>query len=220
MIDETVLEQLRDDGWTVDDDALSGLEQDLVLSSPDDLEALLSPVRLRMLGLLARRPSSAKELAVAMDVPTTRLYHHVSPLAEHGVIRVVATRRSGARTEQCYGAVRGRASISPDLLQGHADEVAAAVAKIVSLAGENAAAAVRTDRLRIDDESTDGFLTFMTARLTKEQRSAFFDELTDLVGRIGAASQANSSAGDDGAEAMILSFVATPDVTFAAPTER
>lgn len=37
-----------------------------------------------------------------MDLPVTRLYHHLNRLEQIGVIRVVATRRVGAATERRY----------------------------------------------------------------------------------------------------------------------
>jgi len=48
------------------------------------------------------QPHSAAELAEEMRVPVTRLYHHLNRLEQLGFITVVATRRSGAKTERRY----------------------------------------------------------------------------------------------------------------------
>lgn len=62
---------------------------------------LTHPVRSAIMRRL-RQPRSVAQLAEALDVPITRLYHHINRLDDLGLIRVVATRRVGAVTERCY----------------------------------------------------------------------------------------------------------------------
>ena len=47
-------------------------------------------------------PHSVKEIAASMDVPRTRLYHHVGMLEDAGMLAVVETRKAGALTEKVY----------------------------------------------------------------------------------------------------------------------
>lgn len=70
----------------------------------DDLkgfELLSEPTRIEVLELCLT-PHSVKEIASAMDVPRTRLYHHVGMLEEAGMLAVVETRQAGALTEKIY----------------------------------------------------------------------------------------------------------------------
>jgi DNA-binding transcriptional ArsR family regulator len=70
----------------------------------DDLELIgdiTHPLRGRIIHRL-REPHSVAELAASLDVPTTRLYHHIKRLEEIGMISVVATRRAGVVTERQY----------------------------------------------------------------------------------------------------------------------
>lgn len=75
-----------------------------VLDRLELLGELVHPQR----GALVRRlrePHTVAELAQALGVPLTRLYHHVNKLEADGLIRVEATRRVGAATERRYRAV-------------------------------------------------------------------------------------------------------------------
>lgn len=70
----------------------------------DDLETLkllTAEPRIEILELL-RKPASVAQLAEYMDVPRTRLYHHINTLEEIGAITVAEERRAGAMTEKLY----------------------------------------------------------------------------------------------------------------------
>ena len=213
---EAKAQQLEAAGWTVDREELAALERDIEMTDPAMLDALLNPLRVRMLAALARRPGSVKELAERFEVPTTRLYHHLGLLEEYGAVQVVATRRSGARTERCYAAVRGGVGLSPELLEGHVDEVAETVVKIVGLAGETAAAALRAGRVKLDDPGArDGFVSFLTPRLTAEQRTEIFEEFEALQRRMAELSEVNELAGATDGEPTMVLVVGVPDVLSA-----
>ena len=60
------------------------------ISDVETLKALSDPLRLRILELMITRPHDAwsvKEMAGALVVPATRLYHHVELLQERDLIR-------------------------------------------------------------------------------------------------------------------------------------
>jgi DNA-binding transcriptional ArsR family regulator len=70
----------------------------------DDLEtlkAIAEPTRTAVLELLVE-PHSVTELAEALDVPRTRLYHHIDLLEAKGLIEQVDARRVGPMTERVY----------------------------------------------------------------------------------------------------------------------
>jgi DNA-binding transcriptional ArsR family regulator len=65
-------------------------ETERLVSDPETLKALSDPLRLRILETMVARvdePWSAKELANRLDVPQTRLYHHIELLLERDLIR-------------------------------------------------------------------------------------------------------------------------------------
>ena len=84
----------------------------------DLLADLTHPVR-GAIGRRLREPKTVAELAEALDVPITRLYHHVNRLEELGIIRVVATRRVGAVTERRYQVTARSWKLAEESLNSH-----------------------------------------------------------------------------------------------------
>jgi len=83
------------------------MRQTLVLTRLDQLRALGDPLRLRLIETLAQRDASVAELARAVRVPVTRLYHHVDLLLEAGLIEVVGrVRRRGAEQRRFRAVAR------------------------------------------------------------------------------------------------------------------
>ena len=61
----------------------------------ETLRAISDPTRIRILETMVQRRTpawSVKEIAAALDVPQTRLYHHVELLLEHDLVRAVERR--------------------------------------------------------------------------------------------------------------------------------
>jgi DNA-binding transcriptional ArsR family regulator len=73
------------------------------IDDAETLEMLADPTRVEMIERLFD-PASVTELAEAMEMPRTRLYHHVRLLEEAGMITVVQTRQRGAIPEKVYQA--------------------------------------------------------------------------------------------------------------------
>ena len=213
-------ERLRERGWDVLDPALLDAEPtDMELTSVAQMRVLNDPLRMRLLAAIARRPDSAKDLAERFDVPTTRLYHHLGLLEEHGFIEVVATRRSGARTERCYG-MRPRSAVRPGPALTGADdrtELAAALAAVVELTGTTLAEGVIAGRIGLRDAEEEAVVvSSATLRLTAAQQKQFTDELTELQRRMVDASRETADARDRGEElddeTVQLLIVMSPDV--------
>jgi DNA-binding transcriptional ArsR family regulator len=72
-----------------------------VIDDLDTLKAISDPTRVAIIELLAE-PRSVTQLAETLDVPRTRLYHHIELLQSKGVIQQVEERRVGALTERIY----------------------------------------------------------------------------------------------------------------------
>jgi DNA-binding MarR family transcriptional regulator len=71
------------------------------LADLDLLSELTHPTRSHILRAL-KQPRTVAEVAELLDVPVTRLYHHINRLESLGFIQVVATRRVAAVTERRY----------------------------------------------------------------------------------------------------------------------
>lgn len=71
------------------------------IDDEETLELLADQTRISIIEMLGEA-RSVTELAEAMGVPRTRLYHHVKLLEEAGLIEVVDTRKAGALTEKIY----------------------------------------------------------------------------------------------------------------------
>lgn len=80
-------------------------ETERVVSDVETLKALSDPLRLRILELMVSRSEAAwsvKELAAELEVPQTRLYHHIDLLAERDLIRLVSQRLVSGIVESRY----------------------------------------------------------------------------------------------------------------------
>jgi DNA-binding transcriptional ArsR family regulator len=79
------------------------LEEDLVVSSPQQLRAMADPLRSTILDLLLERAATVAELAQAVNRAKSTVAHHVNVLVDAGMLRVVRTRRVRAIDERFYG---------------------------------------------------------------------------------------------------------------------
>lgn len=87
-----------------------------VIDDPEIVRLISDPLRLRLLELLRQQPQTVKELAATLDVPRTRLYHHIGLLEEHDLIAVDETRVVSGITEKRYRVTAYRLSIDKHLL--------------------------------------------------------------------------------------------------------
>jgi DNA-binding transcriptional ArsR family regulator len=71
------------------------------IEDEETFELLADQTRIQIIEMLGE-PRSVTALAEAMNVPRTRLYHHIKLLEESGLIEVVETRKAGALTEKIY----------------------------------------------------------------------------------------------------------------------
>jgi DNA-binding transcriptional ArsR family regulator len=92
--------------------------EELALARVELLDELVHPVRGAIVRWL-REPRTVADLAELLDVPVTRLYHHIKRLEADGLIRVEATRRVGAVTERRYRVTARRFEVPPALLDQH-----------------------------------------------------------------------------------------------------
>jgi DNA-binding transcriptional ArsR family regulator len=72
-----------------------------VIDDLETLQAIADPTRAAIIELLVE-PHSVSELAAELDLPRTRLYHHVELLLEKGIVEQVDERRVRGLTERIY----------------------------------------------------------------------------------------------------------------------
>lgn len=157
------------------------LAEQLVLHDLDLVAELTHPTRSSLMHRL-RSPRSAAELAADMQVPVTRLYHHLNRLEELGLIKVVATRRSGATTERRYRVATDGFRIDPDAARGRPPaEVATALGALFDVTKAELRHEIETGAL--DPEHLEGrsMIAFLTLSLSDERRIEFVDRLDALV---------------------------------------
>lgn len=221
----TASERLREEGWDLaEGHPLDDEPGEMLLSSTAQVRTLADGTRLRLLSALTRRPASAKQLAARFGVPTTRLYHHLGLLEEHGYIEVVATRQSGARTERCYGVPpRTTARVGPGLTaDADRDALAEAFAAIVEVAAVGLAESIRAGRVDLHEEEDQqrAVISYTTARLTADEQRGFAARAGELVRDIAEASTANAAVEEQGgstdAEPVLLLTLLVPDVLMPA----
>lgn len=98
-----------------------------VITTPGQIEALSSPVRMRILHLAAD-PVTVAELAERLGVPPTRLYYHVNLLVREGFLAQIDQRKSGARIEKIYRRTAADLRLGPDAVEAIGDRRKAAEA--------------------------------------------------------------------------------------------
>jgi DNA-binding transcriptional ArsR family regulator len=102
----------------------------MFISSAETLRAISDPTRMRLLEVLVQRqdpPWSVKELAAALDVPTTRLYHHVEQLLAHGVVLPVERRVVSGIIETRYRVAALSFQLDRRLFEGDTDAATQAI---------------------------------------------------------------------------------------------
>ena len=136
------------------------------------------PTRGRLLRRF-REPRTVAEVAELLDVPVTRLYHHVNQLVDRGLIRAVATRLVGARTETRYQVVARSFEIDSDVLEsGDSGQLATALGSLFDIAKHEFQRQVEEHDYRPRHDE-DSILSLGEVVLTPDRRA-------DLVGRLRA----------------------------------
>jgi DNA-binding transcriptional ArsR family regulator len=128
------------------------------IRSLEALRVVTDNRRHSILSLLIREPLAAGEIAAALRLPRTRVYHHLKLLEQHRFIRVVERRPVGKRIEMVYRAAARNFRIDSALIN-------------------RAGPAVARERARLLESTLDDF----RSRLVTRARGA--DKRETLVGR-------------------------------------
>lgn len=158
-----------------------GPADELELDDLDLLNDLTHPLR----GAIFRRlraPHSAAELAAEMDVPVTRLYHHLNRLEQVGLIRVVATRRAGAATERRYQVAARSMRLSEDRFESYdPGELAQAMGGLYDFAKLRLQREIETGGLRGELSESDSLLSLQELSLPDDDIAELLERLRALL---------------------------------------
>ncbi len=143
----------------------------------DIIDEVTHPLRGRIVYHL-RQPHSVAELAANLDVPVTRLYHHIKRLEELGMIAVVATRRAGVVTERQYRNVARDFRIDQQILRSADPEtIARVIGSVFDIARADFQREVRSGALVPGEVTGRAEINFSELTLSEEH-------LVDFVGRM------------------------------------
>lgn len=141
----------------------------LALTTPAQVKAIGHPVRTTILQLLADRAASVTELAAAVERPKSTVAHHVSVLANNGLVRVVSTRRVRAIEERFWGRTARLFHIAAEPRAAEAMPLDFNDFEVAAL--ESGPAYVRGELW--------GFVRH--ARISREQAGEFWERMAELV---------------------------------------
>lgn len=147
-------------------------DQDLTISSAEQLHALSNPTRWAIIGRLNQGPASVQELSRAMGTAKGTIGHHVRVLDRAGLIRVVETRRVRGVTEKRYA----RAGRRFKLPEGDAAAAIGAKHDVSTLPLRQAVAEAR--RSTGGDDPSTSFI--LRARMSPDRARRFADLLNAL----------------------------------------
>lgn len=174
------------DNWTPLPDVAPVMDE-LLLTDLGQIAEATHPVRSDIVFRLYQ-PRSAAELAEQMGVPVTRLYHHLHRLEQLGFITVVATRRSGAKTERRYRTTALSFRLDPDAVrQSNPRDFAKTFAALFDVARNELVHEVETgalDPVEMRGMSTIGITELA---LTEAQRADFVQRVKELLDRYETA---------------------------------
>jgi DNA-binding transcriptional ArsR family regulator len=173
-----------------------------MLRDPAQVEALLQPLRRRLVEEL-QRPDSAAGLARRLDLPRQQVNYHLRELESAGLAVLVEERRRGNFVERVMGASARRYVISPEVLGSLGDDAEASgdhfssaflVAEAARTIRELASLRERADAA--GERLATMTLTTVVQFASAEKRNAFARELTDSVARlVQRYHDANASGG-------------------------
>lgn len=149
----------------------------------DDLETLqliTTEPRIELIELL-RKPSSVAQLAEHLDVPRTRLYHHINALEEIGAIVVVDERRAGALNEKIYQVAARRFQPSEKFLESATpkEQAIAILDSLFSITRTDLVRAVERHQLSLADAETQ-----QSMAITRHMLTLTAGRRTELVGKL------------------------------------
>lgn len=201
-------QQIDVDGWIPSPTALPLVDR----FDMDDID-LLRECTHEVRGAVLRRlkePRTVAEIANLMNVPVTRLYHHVNRLHELGLIQVVATRQVAAVTERRYQVMGRTYGFDPEKMDSlDQRELAVALGGLFDVGKLGFQRMVETTGLQhLDHEDDQALLSLSERFVSPARRDEFVGQLTRLVEEF----ESDRDEGDSDAIALTVLVAAYPEV--------
>jgi len=156
----------------------------------DTLKLLANPIAMAVVEFLSR-PLSATELARKLEVPRTRLYHHLNRLRDKGIIKVASTRKVGAIEERIFQVVARTYRASAKLVKSaeFGDQIELVLTAILDATRSELARALELGVAKLDQRSGPRSTALGRSRvnLAPETAHRFVAELEALERRMEAA---------------------------------
>lgn len=190
-------------------------EAERIVSDVETLKALSDPLRLKVLEVMVARteqPWSAKELAAELDVPQTRLYHHIDLLLERDLIRVASQRLVSGILETRYRVAALSLRLDRKLLAGGDPEAEAGTSAVLAAVLDSARAELEV-ALREAASVPEGmdavdrpWVTRGLAKLTPERAG----ELRKRIEALLAEFEADAETADSRPYSLLIALYAAP----------
>lgn len=150
------------------------------IDDAETMEMLADGTRLEIIENLYQ-PRSVTELAAAMEVPRTRLYHHVNLLEQAGLITVFERREVGAITETVYRVAAKNFQPSQKFLDevDPSDQAVAILDSLFASTKADIVRAVRTEEMTLDEARVRRYAS-MGRRLTRLTPTRLGELVTEL----------------------------------------
>jgi DNA-binding transcriptional ArsR family regulator len=179
------------------------------IGDPETLRALGDPTRVRILETMVQRQDAAwsvKELATALGVPQTRLYHHVEQLLAHDLIRAVERRVVSGIIETRYRVTALSFQLDRRMFAANADAETRTIlhdtlVAVFDTARDEVEQAIRGGAAAARPGGEDRMLvTRGLARLTPDRAAELRRRLVELEAEFGN----DDPAGDEQAWGIVL----------------
>ena len=192
----------------------------------ETLRAISDATRMRILETMVQRRDpawSVKELAAALDLPQTRLYHHVELLLDRDLIRPVERRVVSGIIETRYNVVATSFQLDRALFAADSDEGLAVLHETLRAVFDTARSELELAiRLRSVDASPDAapdrrlLLSRGLARLSPVRATELRERLTGLLEEYGA----DDDATDAMAWGLVIALYPMPVIDTDTDTEE
>ena len=177
----------------------------LVLRRPEQLAALASPVRSRIIEALAvDGPSSVRQIAARLDRAPEALYYHIRGLVDVGLVVLEGKRKVGRRAEAIYRRIATRFILdTKQRSKTYIDAMAGTCSAMLRLAERNYRASVDRGGFALDGPERSLMVRRYAMRLDRAglaQLNRRLDHVAELH-----EGQAASRGGDPYAVTIVLS---------------
>lgn len=164
-----------------------------VVSSVEQLKALLDRKRLTILRMLAERPMTVTQVADELRLVPASIHYHVKVLERAALVELVDTRERSGILEKYYAATARDFAVDPAL--GHSAHAPAAALDAIVRDMRAAAAAIASGPV---DQGTVLTAQLGAAKLAPDRAREFAHRLENLIAEFMSSGDAKAEAGGEG----------------------